>query len=171
MSSLYTRKTSAYGPSAYALVYSTAVSCNLGHMNTVPQIMPAKPQETLASRLRREFADYDPVVRLAGLAAKLEAVAFDEVLGADNVHRQVLVNDVAAQLAVAAYAKVATYVHAPAEPGQGGAEQAGVNPHAAEASRRLIERSDRLTDAVRGSGRSVAELARDCEATADRARR
>jgi hypothetical protein len=140
-------------------------------MSTVQQITPQRPQETLASRLRREFADFDPVVRLAGLAVKLEAVAFDDVItAADNMPRQVLVNDVAAQLAVAAYAKVATYLHPVAVTGPND-QAGGVNPHAAEASRRLIERIDRLTDAVRGGGGTLAELAGQCEKAADRAAR
>ena len=132
----------------------------------IVSLVPPRPLESLASRLQRELRDFDPVVRLAALGAKLEATAFQEVETPSGAMQSTLVNDVAAQLAVAAYAKVASYIH-PA-PVAGAVEpNQGINAHATEAARRLIDRIDRLTDAVRGSGQPLGGLVRACQTAAD----
>ena len=126
--------------------------------------------ETLQDRLRRELRDFDPVVRLAHLAVKLEAVAFQEVVTASGETAWHMADETAAQLAVAALAKVASYVHptptAPTKEPQG-----QVNEYAEAASRKLIARIDSITDAVRGSGIPLARLVDQCQTAADSANR
>lgn len=126
--------------------------------------------ETLQGRLKRELRDFDPVVRLAHLAVRLEAAAFREVEAASGESVWHMQDETAAQLAVAALAKVAAYVHpTPTAPAK--EQQPQVNEYASEASRKLIERIDRITDAVRGSGVPLARLVEQCETAADRAER